>query len=140
MRLLRIIIIFGSLFSSCSKNSLPPDYGSSIWAGNYPTQTLNNDSGLYEDHTACITLYFNQNASECDVTTGIVGLLATNMTKYSVNWDSNATFTLYNTKAGQTIQYYSGTITGSTMSLDILSCDTIERPIDLHWLNPTFIE
>ena len=148
MKTTRIIAIISValcvILSSCSKNepSSPSSlYGSSFWAGNYPTQLENNDTGELDDYTACISLQFNGDASECMVETGIVGLLATNRTNYSAKWYSNETFTLYETQGGQTTQYYSGTMTSSsTMSFEFLSCDKVERTVELRWMNQIGIE
>lgn len=149
MKLSRIFAIISialscALLSSCSKNepSSPSSlYGSSIWAGNYPAQLQNNDTGEFEDHTACISLEFNEDASECVVMTGIVGLLGTNRSKYSVKWYSKETFSLCETQGGQTIQYYSGTmVSSSTMSFEFLSCDKVERTVELRWMNQIHIE
>lgn len=136
MKITRIIAIIGialscPLLSSCSKNGPSSLYGSSFWAGNYPAQLQNNDTGDIEEYTACISLEFNDDASGCVVETGIVGLLATNRTSYSVKWHSTETFTLYEARGGQTIQYYSGTIIGDKMSFEFLSCDRVERTIEL---------
>ncbi len=149
MKLTRIIAILSiaflcALLSSCSKEgpSTPSSlYGSSFWAGNYATQLQNNDTGEFEDHTACISLQFNKDASDCMVETGIVGLIATNRTRYSVKWYSNDRFSLCETHGGQTIQYYSGTmVSSSTMSFELLSCDKVEKTIELRWMNQMSIE
>lgn len=149
MKFIRIIEILSialtcAMLSSCSKKgpTTPSSlYGSSFWAANYPTQLQNNDTGELENYTACISLQFNEDASECVVETGIMGLFATNRTKFSVKWHSNETFTLYKDQGGQTIQYYSGTMTSSsTMSFDFLSCDKVNRTVEMQWMNQVHIE
>lgn len=148
MKLSRIIAILSIAFScalssSCTNGgpSTPSSlYGLSFWAANYPTQLLNNDTGETEDHTACITLQFNEDALECVVETGIVGLIAVNRTRYSVKWYSDKTFSLYMDQGGQIIQYYSGTMDGSTMSFEFLSCDKVERTVEMRWMNQLSIE
>lgn len=140
----RIIAIIGTVLSctllpSCSKedsSSPASQYGSSVWAGNYATQTLNNDTGEFEDQTACITLEFNEDASDCAVITSAVGLIGMNKIRYSVKWYSNKSFSLYETQGGQTIQYYSGKmLSSSTMSFEFLSCDKVEKTVELRWMN-----
>ena len=133
-----------AIFSSCSKNV--PDspsslFGSSFWAGNYDTKLENNDTGELEDYTACISLQFNDDASDCVFETGIVGLIATSRAKYSVKWYSNQTFTLYDVQGGRTIRYYSGTMaSSSTMGFEFLSCDKVEKTVELRWMNQESIE
>lgn len=88
-----------------------------------------------EGYTASISLEFNDDASVCTVETGIAGLYSANMTKYSVKWHSNDKFTLYETQGGQTVQYYSGTMVGGgTMSFEFLSCDKVEKTVELRWM------
>ena len=136
-----IALALCALLASCSKNepSSPSSlYGSSFWACNYTAQIPDNELG--ENHY--ISLQFNTDASDCEVETSIVGQPSSiNRTKYSVKWNSNDTFTLFETQGGQTIQYYCGTmVSSSTMSLDLLSCDKVERTVELRWMNQTHIE
>lgn len=118
------------LLPSCSDEdeSIYDDY---LWRGNYSVQLENNDTGELVDGTATISLKFQNSGTTCRVSTGIAGMYAGNMTFYDVKWYSKDTFTLSETEAGQTIQYYSGTIKGEKMYLDFLSCDKVERTVEL---------
>lgn len=138
MKLTRLTAIIGIALScmlstscTCKKDPIPGS-GCDMWTGTYPVQTLNNDTKEMEDHVGCISLQFQKSRSECIVDTGIVGLLATNRIRYEVKWFTKETFTLCETKGGQTIQYYSGTITGGRMKLEFLSCDKVERTVELE--------
>ena len=136
MKLTKIIaIIFIALccvmFHSCTKAEPSQPFGSSIWSGHYPVQMLNNDTKEMEDHTACISLEFSHSGYECTVVTGIVGMYATSRTNYDVKWYSELNFSLSVSKSGQTIVSYGGTINDKLMSLNFLSCDKIERTIEL---------
>lgn len=121
--------------SSCTECTDGNPYRATLWQGFYPVQTENNDTGEREDHTACVELQFSNSGAECTVMTCIVGLLSTNLTKYAVEWYSSERFVLCETQAGQTIQYYSGTINGNKMSFEFLSCDKVERTIELEKLD-----
>ena len=121
------------LLSSCTDEDPNSQYASSIWFGQYAVQMQNNDTGEFENYTATVTLDFNDDATECAVTTGIKGLYAANRKTYSVKWYSGKNFTLYETQGGQTTQYYSGTIVSNdTMSFEFLSCDKVERTVELR--------
>ena len=137
MKLRRLFAIIGvalacALFSSCTKEESGSAFDNVLWTGTYPSQTLNNDTKEMEDHTSCISLQFCHSRLECIVDTGIVGLYAMNRRIYEVKWYSKDNFTLCKTNGGQTIQYYSGTIKGNKMSFEFLSCDKVERTIELE--------
>ncbi|MCQ2161516.1 MAG: hypothetical protein MJY97_10610 [Bacteroidales bacterium] len=137
MKLRRLFAIIGialscALFTSCAKEESSSKYESVLWIGNYPTQTQNNDTKEMEEHTACISLQFARSGLECIVERGIVGMYSINRIIYEVKWYSKNTFTLCETQGGQTIQYYSGTIKGNKMSFEFLSCDKVERTIELE--------
>lgn len=129
-RILAIIIVAltSTLAASCTKEDVSS--GSSMWIGTYPIQIENNDTGI-EDTTAHVVLELNYKLLESAVTTSIDGLLSANRIVYETQWSSKDTFTLCKTAAGQTIQYYSGKIDGSKMSFEFLSCDKVERTIEL---------
>ena len=133
-RLFAIIAVALScaLFSSCTKEEIEPAFDNVLWTGTYPSRMLNNDTKEWEELTSCISLQFCHVGLECIVDTGIVGLLAINRSIYEVKWHSKESFTLCKTNGGQTIQYYSGTINGDKMSFEILSCDKVERTIELE--------
>lgn len=119
------------LTTSCNKDPNPNSFD--VWSGTYTVQMLNNDTKEMEDHLACITLEFGNKRRECTVYLGIMGgLLATNRIIYEVKWYSKDTFSLCETKGGQTIQYYSGSITGGKMKFEFLSCDKVERTVELE--------
>lgn len=122
------------LFSSCSKDEYPSAYDETQWFCIYPVQMQNNDTGEQSEHMACISLQFYQSGTKCSVDTGIVGMIASNRTVYEVKWYSESVFSLCESNAGQTIHYYSGTISGNIMSFEILSCDKVERTIELKKL------
>ena len=133
-RLFAIIAVALScaLFSSCTKEESGPACDNVLWTGTYPSRMLNNDTKEWEEWTSCISLQFCHAGLECIVDTGIVGLLAINRSIYEVKWHSKESFTLCKTNGGQTIQDYSGTINGDKMSFEILSCDKVERTIELE--------
>ena len=137
MKLGRLFAIIGvalacALFSSCTKEESGSAFDSVLWTGTYPSQTLNNDTKEMEEHTAGISLQFARSGLECIVERGIVGMYSINRIIYEVKWYSKNTFTLCKTQGGQTIQYYSGTIKGKKMSFEFLSCDKVERTIELE--------
>ena len=137
MKLRRLFAIIGvalscALFSSCTKEESGSAFDNVLWTGTYPSQMLNNDTKEWEEWTSCISLQFCHSGLECIVDTGIVGLLASNRSIYEVKGDSKENFTLCKTNGGQTIQYYSGTIKGNKMSFEFLSCDKVERTIELE--------
>lgn len=137
MKLTRFFTIIGValifvLSSSCTKEDSASAFESVFWSGTYPVQMLNNDTKEMEDHTGCTTLQFCRSGLECIVDTGIVGMFANNRSFYEVKWYSKENFTLCKTQGGQTIQYYSGTIKGNKMSFEFLSCDKVERTIELE--------
>ena len=106
MRPFRLLATLSTLLlcialSSCTKEDVPSAYDQTIWSGSYPVQMLNNTTREWEDHTACISLQFTNSAQECKVLTGIAGLLAANMNKYSVDWISDDSFSLYETNDDQ---------------------------------------
>lgn len=121
--------------SSCSERTDGNPYSATLWQGFYPVQTENNDTGEREDHTAYVELQFSKSGMECTVARYIVGLDSMSLTKYAVEWYSSVRFVLYESQAGQTIQYYSGTINGNKMSFEFLSCDKVERTIELERLD-----
>ncbi len=132
-------VVLCALFSSCEKEESSCEneenasaYHFATWYGTYPSKMLNNDTKEMEDCTSCIFLQFCHSGIECIVDKGIVGLLGINRSIYDVKWFSKEKFTLCKTQSGQTIQYYSGTINGSKMSFEFLSCDKIERTIELE--------
>ena len=133
-RLFAIIAVALScaLFSSCTKEEIGPACDKVLWTGTYPSRMLNNDTKEWEELTSCISLQFCHVGLECIVDTGIVELLAINRSIYEVKRHSKESFTLCKTNGGQTIQYYSGTINGDKMSFEILSCDKVERTIELE--------
>lgn len=133
-RLFAIIAVALScaLFSSCTKEESGPAFDNVLWTGTYPSRMLNNDTKEWEEWTSCISLQFCHVGLECIVDTGIVELLAINRSIYEVKRHSKESFTLCKTNGGQTIQYYSGTINGDKMSFEILSCDKVERTIELE--------
>lgn len=133
-RLFAIIAVALScaLFSSCTKEEIGPACDKVLWTGTYPSRMLNNDTKEWEEWTSCISLQFCHVGLECIVDTGIVELLAINRSIYEVKRHSKESFTLCKTNGGQTIQYYSGTINGDKMSFEILSCDKVERTIELE--------
>ena len=133
-RLFAIIAVALScaLFSSCTKEESGPACDNVLWTGTYPSRMLNNDTKEWEEWTSYISLQFCHAGLECIVDTGIVGLLAINRSIYEVKWHSKESFTLCKTNGGQTIQDYSGTINGDKMSFEILSCDKVERTIELE--------
>lgn len=126
------VVLACALFSSCTKEESGSAFDSVLWTGTYPSQTLNNDTKEMEDHTSCISLQFCHSGLECIVDTGIAGAYGMNRTNYEVKWYSKENFTLCKTNGGQTIQYYSGTIKGNKMSFEFLSCDKVERTIELE--------
>jgi len=136
MRITRIIEIISVallfiLLSSCTKEEVLSGYGLSMWFGTYSIQVENNDTGALEDATAHIVLEFNHGALESAVTKSIDGLYSANRITYEVRWYSKDTFTLCKTDDGQTVQYYSGVINGNKMSFEFLSCDKVERTVEL---------
>ena len=137
MKLRRLFAIIAvalscALFSSCTKEESGPAFDNVLWMGTYPSRMLSSDTKEWEEWTSCISLQFCHVGLECIVDTGIVGLLAINRSIYEVKWHSKESFTLCKTNGGQTIQYYSGTINGDKMSFEILSCDKVERTIELE--------
>ena len=137
MKFGRLFAIIGvalvcALFSSCTKEEIGPACDKVLWTGTYPSRMLNNDTKEWEEWTSCISLQFCHVGLECIVDTGIVGLLAINRSIYEVKRHSKESFTLCKTNGGQTIQYYSGTINGDKMSFEIVSCDKVERTIELE--------
>ena len=137
MKLRRLFAIIGvalacALVSSCTKEESGSASDNVLWTGTFPCQMLNNDTKEMEERTACISLQFRHSGLECIVYTGIVGMYAMNRTIYEVKWYSKENFTLCKTNGGQTIQYYSGTIKGNKMSFEFLSCDKVERTIELE--------
>ena len=120
------------LSSSCTKGEAASAYKSSMWSGNYTIQVLNNDTNDMEECTASVFLQFSSSGHECTVETGIIGMYAINKSTYDVKWYSTDTFALCETNGGQTIQYYSGTIKGGKMSFEFLSCDKVERTVELE--------
>ena len=137
MKLRRLFAVIGvalacTLFSSCTKEENGSAFDNVLWMGSYPSKMLNNDTKEWEEKTSYISLQFRHSGLECIVDTGIVGLLASNRSIYEVKWYSKEKFTLCKTNGGQTIQYYSGTIKGDKMSFEFLSCDKVERTIEME--------
>lgn len=133
-RLLAIISVAltCAMMPSCTKEESASVFDSVLWTGTYPSQMLNNDTKEMEEWTSFIALQFCHSGTECIVDTGIAGLLATNRTIYEVKWYSKDNFTLCRTQGGQTIQYYSGNINGNRMTFEFLSCDKVERVIEME--------
>ena len=115
--------------ASCTKERT--DMEEYYWMGEYPVQTVNGTTGETEDHTGYIVLYFEKEGTECIVETGISGLIAANRVTYWVQWNSENSFTLFETAGGQSLSYYSGVISGNAMELDFLNCDGIARTCSL---------
>lgn len=134
IKFLRAIVVLLSLVlvSSCSKDGDASVYDKTVWSGTYHVNVEGSETEECDDYTACISLEFHHDASECALYTGLVGdMYAANRRMYEVRWYSKSTFALCETSGGQTIQYYSGTIDGDRMSFDFLSCDKVERTIEL---------
>lgn len=123
-----------TVFSSCGKEEFGSSIDTSQWFCSYPVQVECNDSEVWEDRTASIILQFTKSGQECIVDTSIEGLYSNNRVCYDVKWYSGDTFCLCETRGGQTIQYYSGTIRGNQITFEFLSCDKVERTIVLSKL------
>lgn len=128
-----LVALLCVLISSCEKKTQEFVYADVVWNGSYPVQMQNGTTNEMEDHTAVISLTFINNLQDCIVETGIEGLLAMNRTQYKVDWSGlgHSNFVLYQTAANQVILCYSGQIGATKMTLDILSCDKVERTVEL---------
>ncbi len=123
------------LVCACTKFKENP-YATSIWSGEFPTQTQNGTTGELEDQTGVICLYFRKDAEECIVETGIAGLFAVNRKTYQARWSNQVTFTLYESAEGQSLDCYSGGISGSTLTLQALNCDGVAATYKLYRVLP----
>ena len=126
-----IIALTCAFATSCTKEEVNSNSDYSMWLGSYPIQIENNDTGAKEDATGHVMLELNLRPLESAVTNSIDGLLSANRVIYELQWSSKNTFTLSKTAAGQTIQYYSGTINGDKIFFEFLSCDKVERTVEL---------
>ena len=116
----RLFVLLAVLAVSCSKQEV--SYDGTRWAGDYEL----------EDQTACIELFFQDDAKVCRFWSGLVGLISANLTIYDVNWSSGNSFSLSRSAGGQTIVSYAGEIYGDRMFLYFLSCDKVERTVVLQ--------
>lgn len=116
-------------FPSCSEDEM--ELGLATWYGDYPAREWNSDTGEWYEDTVCIVLQFDHSGRECIIMRGIRGLYAASRTKYNVDWSSREQFTLYDIQGGQRTSYYSGTINGDRMKFEFLSCDKVERIVEL---------
>jgi len=109
----RILTLLTVIFclSSCEKEQ--KHWLSKTWYGEYGTQVQNNDTGEYTTVTACISLDFNADRSECLVTGAYSGLLSSNRIKYYAEvYDDTKAFSLRKYPGDVEIKYVSEVVSG----------------------------
>ena len=128
-KIFSIVALLAAGLVSCTKTE--SINGGSVWTGEYQVQTLNGTTGELENQTASIMLVFNHGDLDCDVYHGLSGMYGTNRINYEVRWSSSEHFGLWRTSADQSVLEYSGTISGSKMSLEALNCDSVAATYEL---------
>ena len=121
---------------SCAKENLN-QFSESIWTGWYPIQTLNGTTLETEDHIGSISLVFSNDGNECVVYTGIAGMIGMSRVNYNADWPNRNQFTLLSTAGDQTIISYSGIITGDSLNLLALNCDSVATTYNLFRVYPS---
>ena len=112
--------------ASCTqKDEIIKEYAPSWWRGEYAVQIENAATGTLEDHTALMELDFLEDGKEGWVITGIPGVSEFVRSEYEVRWSSGNQFAFYSSTGGQSLLCYSGTISGSEMTLKVLNCDSV---------------
>ena len=107
---------------SCDqREQIIKEYAPSWWRGEY---TVDN-------HTAIMELDFLENGKEGWIITGIPEVTEFVRVEYEVRWSSGNQFAFYRSEGGQSLLCYSGTISGSEMTLQALSCDGVAATYEL---------
>ena len=103
--------------ASCTqKDEIIKEYAPSWWRGEYAVQIENATSGALEDHTALMELDFLEDGKEGWVISG-------------------NQFAFYSSAGDQSLLCYSGTISGTEMTLKALNCDSVAATYKLsRWL------
>jgi len=122
--------------ASCTqKDEIIKEYAPSWWRGEYAVQIENATSGALEDHTALMELDFLEDGKEGWVITGIPGVSEFVRSEYEVRWSSGNQFAFYCSAGDQSLLCYSGTISGTEMTLKALNCDSVAATYKLsRWL------
>ena len=90
---------------SCSqKEDITNEYAPSWWRGEYAVQIENATTETLEDHT---------------------GVSEFVRSEYEVRWFSGNQFAFYSSAGDQSLLCYSGTISGTKMTLKALNCDSV---------------
>jgi len=122
-------------FVSCSqKEDVTNEYTPSRWMGEYPIQIASATAGTLEDHTALMELYFLDNGKEGWIIIG--GPYVSARSEYEVRWSSGNQFAFYSSAGDQSLLCYSGTISGTEMTLKALNCDSVAATYKLSRLLP----
>lgn len=121
---------------SCSqKEDVTNEYAPSWWRGEYAVQIENATTGTLEDHTALMELDFLDNGKEGWIIIGVPGVSEFVRSEYEVRWSSGNQFTFYSSAGDQSLLCYSGTISGTEMTLKALNCDSVAATYKLsRWL------
>jgi len=122
--------------ASCTqKDEIIKEYAPSWWRGEYAVQIENATSGALEDHMALMELDFLEDGKEGWVITGIPGVSEFVRSEYEVRWSSGNQFAFYSSAGDQSLLCYSGTISGTEMTLKALNCDSVAATYKLsRWL------
>ncbi len=122
--------------ASCTqKDDIIKEYAPSWWRGEYAVQIENATSGALEDYTALMELDFLEDGKEGWVITGIPGVSEFVRSEYAVRWSSGNQFAFYSSAGDQSLLCYSGTISGTEMTLKALNCDSVAATYKLsRWL------
>jgi hypothetical protein len=142
-----VVALAGLLTVACT--DVGSAYGDSSWYGEYETRFVDGEVSVPTFMTTSILLTFSEDGQECCALYGSKGIdgmmcydnydyLGASQSKYVVLWSSWNSFTLSIPLVGQldgsmeqAIVVYAGKISGRKMKLDLISCDRVEKTIEL---------
>ena len=122
--------------ASCTqKDEIIKEYAPSWWRGEYAVQIESATTGTLEDHTALMELDFLDNGKEGWIIIGVPGVSEFVRSEYEGRWSSGNQFAFYSSAGDQSLLCYSGTISGTEMTLKALNCDSVAATYKLsRWL------
>ena len=104
------------LLSSCNLdkyNQGPETY----WTAEYPVEMLDNTTGVWNGHTAIISVWFSCGKKIGVVETSIVGQFAGNRRTFEAKWDGDTAFGLYLNDCKEPRLVFSGELDGDKLAL-----------------------